>query len=62
MNFKAIIENHTIDIYNYMKHDACKSSKQTTGKALKLNECDNIVVIDVDIKNDLNEEEDEQEE
>ena len=41
--------------YNYMKHDSCRnsSSARKTGKALKLNECDNIVVIDVDIKHDL---------
>ena len=58
MTFKDMIKSHTIETYNYMKHDAARnSSKQITGKALKLNECDNVVVIDVDINHDMSNEE-----
>lgn len=56
MDFKSIIESNSIDIYNYLKHDACKKSSRITGKALELNKCDNIVVIDVDIKHNLSNE------
>lgn len=48
---------HIIETYNYQKHDGARngSSKRQTGIALKLNECDNILVIDVDIKHNLSE-------
>lgn len=53
MNFESIIDANSIPIYNYMKHDACRKANQQTGRALELNKCDNIIVIDVDIKHEL---------
>ena len=55
MNFEAIVNANSIPIYNYMKHDACRKANQQTGRALELNKCDNIIVIDVDIKHELDE-------
>ena len=58
MTTLSLNKSHIIDIYNYQKHDGAKNSpnKRKTGHALCLNECDNILVIDVDIKHNLSEE------
>ena len=49
---KERIEGHTIDCYNYLKHDSSnsKSSTKVTGKALKINEVPYLSVIDIDVK------------
>ena len=53
--FKDRIEGHTVMCYNYLKHDDSrnKNDRNPTGKALKINECDELAVIDVDIKRDI---------
>ena len=43
---------YTIDTFDYEKNDA-KKYGQKTGKALLVNKCDNLAVIDIDIKHDL---------
>lgn len=57
--FFEICKNNTIDIYNYLKHDAARktSTARKTGQALLFNKCENIIVIDVDIKHDLSDDE-----
>lgn len=55
--FNELCQNNTIDTYNYLKHDAARNSStaRKTGRALLLNKCENIMVIDVDIKHELSE-------
>lgn len=57
--FGEICRNNTIDTFNYLKHDAaCDNPKaRKTGRALLFNKCSNVIIIDVDIKHDLSDEE-----
>ena len=56
--FAELCRNNTIDTYNYLKHDAARNSStaRRTGRALLFNKCDNVIVIDVDIKHNLSDE------
>ncbi len=49
------MSGNTIDLFNYMKHDAIKSGTKS-GQALQINKCHNLAIIDIDIKHSLDEE------
>lgn len=57
--FAELCRNNTIDTFNYLKHDAARnnSTARRTGRALLFNKCDNVIVIDVDVKHELSDEE-----
>ena len=50
----SIIRDHTIELFNYEKHDGHPSCNPT-GYAVKVNECNDLAVIDVDINKNLDE-------
>ena len=55
-SINELSKENSIDCYDYEKNDKmAKCSTNITGKALLLNKCDDIAVIDIDIKHDLNE-------
>jgi hypothetical protein len=47
------INDHIIDLYNYQKSDKDAYIRMITGKAVKGNEVEQLVVIDIDIRKDL---------
>lgn len=49
------IDNNTIELFNYLKHDGGKS-KTSTGKALLMNQTNNLSVVDIDINKNLDDE------
>ena len=53
---KERIEINTIDLYNYNKHDGCKSKGRSTGTALLVNKVTNLSIIDIDINKSLDDE------
>lgn len=59
LTFAQTIKDKTINTYNYLKHDGARNSStaRVTGQALQFNLCDNLLVIDVDIKHDLSDDE-----
>ena len=54
--FEKRIEGHTVNCYNYLKHDGgkIKPGSKPTGQALIINEVPDLAVVDVDVKTDPN--------
>lgn len=49
-----VIEGHTFDLNDYKKYDDEKPPRRAgTGKAVRINECRNLCIIDIDIKKSL---------
>ena len=56
LTLRQRIENNTVNLYNYLKHDG-GSGTAVTGKALLNNKCLNLSIVDLDINKELKQEE-----